>query len=1044
MAGNDEVLSCRLDQATHAGRVEGPTNTKNRIKKVDVDDTSSEDSLDLTSGAGRHNKNFMSRSFLEKRLEKANKRVLQHQSYIQLVEDRLASLELAMSRIGEQQEYRKGNSDNVFRPARPDTSHRFPKDGSNTSIQVALVAQIVRIPMAEFRPPLPKGIDGRDSSDSRINLTAEPLHSPPHVIKVAITAPSEPSSRRRPRSRYPSVPLAGVHEDRTEPAGDPDLLACVPERVRIRSTILLKTLEKITEGKFAVPRSAGKHHTRDTRRPTYADEKGIPTLLEHQPMIEEKSTPPDEDITISREASDHLRLLVELFDVDLKGLFQLRHQIKNGALSTIAFADLWHLFSHGEEVCSSSDHAQMYRVFHFTGGRRYLSDKQRDHKRVIRQPRERSRYAERTRAREREQDYYDNDNDNGVQHLTPSRRTNDFLVQCFSFDFDGVDYGPTQKTFGISWYEGEVPINSLNIFPQRFQHMKSGNHSQASLLLLTKKKLIERGKRFVKLSKVAHQQYKGLTIDNGDEIDSQVIIDFALGLLQNRDLWNITFGLRKPIEADTRETKEESAWADIRYPRKDSCSTPGCCDNDYIHVDDEMDLGHVRDMISEQENILNRFSNPDVLTDEDYMLFPIRVIGFVLRDRTWAMLDIDKIIDVQPSKAGLDALWLPKSHKRSLLALVMSHPGAITSSSATRPDDQTQFDLIAGKGKGLVVLLHGAPGVGKSSTVESIASHTHRPLFPITCGDLGETANEVDSKLKSTFQLAHKWGCILLLDEADVYLQRRNKTDMQRNSIVSVFLRNLEYNSGIVFLTTNRIGTIDPAFKSRIHMSLYYPALDEEATREIWKWHIMNVAKSRKDMVVEKKEIFKFALTHFAELQREKAVWNGRQIRNAFQTAVALAEYDVFKMNEEYKVDAQPRLKAEHFEQVARASMDFDKYLQAVLGGHSDSDSDLARRAQERLEDSHDGQALRGESTQRGGRAGIASVPKIPRSPALPVRRADDFRGDDWDDPDNKLSGSVEDDEDWTEDRSPAARSRPAEESRPESAAKRASRNGRN
>lgn len=41
-----------------------------------------------------------------------------------------------------------------------------------------------------------------------------------------------------------------------------------------------------------------------------------------------------------------------------------------------------------------------------------------------------------------------------------------------------------------------------------------------------------------------------------------------------------------------------------------------------------------------------------------------------------------------------------------------------------------------------------------------------------------------------------------------------------------VFLRTLEYYAGILFLTTNRVALFDDAFKSRIHMSLYYPALD--------------------------------------------------------------------------------------------------------------------------------------------------------------------------------------------------------------------------
>jgi hypothetical protein len=37
----------------------------------------------------------------------------------------------------------------------------------------------------------------------------------------------------------------------------------------------------------------------------------------------------------------------------------------------------------------------------------------------------------------------------------------------------------------------------------------------------------------------------------------------------------------------------------------------------------------------------------------------------------------------------------------------------------------------------------------------------------VTCGDIGETASEVQESLDYNFQLAHKWGCVLLLDEAE-------------------------------------------------------------------------------------------------------------------------------------------------------------------------------------------------------------------------------------------------------------------------------------
>ena len=78
-------------------------------------------------------------------------------------------------------------------------------------------------------------------------------------------------------------------------------------------------------------------------------------------------------------------------------------------------------------------------------------------------------------------------------------------------------------------------------------------------------------------------------------------------------------------------------------------------------------------------------------------------------------------------------------------------------------------DFIFGKGRGLLILLHGEPGVGKTATAEAVAQSTRRPLFPISCSDL--TAGwEVEERLEDIFRLAHLWDCVLLLDEADVFL----------------------------------------------------------------------------------------------------------------------------------------------------------------------------------------------------------------------------------------------------------------------------------
>lgn len=169
---------------------------------------------------------------------------------------------------------------------------------------------------------------------------------------------------------------------------------------------------------------------------------------------------------------------------------------------------------------------------------------------------------------------------------------------------------------------------------------------------------------------------------------------------------------------------------------------------------------------------------------------------------------------------------------------------------------------------------------------------------------------------------------------------------MRRNSVVSVFLRVLEYYSGILFLTTNKVGHFDEAFKSRIHVALYYPPLDEKSAMEIWKMNLQRLIEHRHNFDAEVKEITKYAKRHYRTLEKSKrATWNGRQIKNAFQTAIALAEFDA-KMEHKSK----PVLRTKHFEVVARASEGFDYYLSMIHG----TDADRAKREGMRFDDPRD------------------------------------------------------------------------------------------
>lgn len=91
------------------------------------------------------------------------------------------------------------------------------------------------------------------------------------------------------------------------------------------------------------------------------------------------------------------------------------------------------------------------------------------------------------------------------------------------------------------------------------------------------------------------------------------------------------------------------------------------------------------------------------------------------------------------------------------------------------------------------MLLSGPPGVGKTLTAESVAEVMRVPLYVLSAGDLGTRASTVEENLKDILRIVPKWGAVLLLDEADVFMEARNSTDLARNELVSIFLRMLEY-----------------------------------------------------------------------------------------------------------------------------------------------------------------------------------------------------------------------------------------------------------
>jgi hypothetical protein len=174
----------------------------------------------------------------------------------------------------------------------------------------------------------------------------------------------------------------------------------------------------------------------------------------------------------------------------------------------------------------------------------------------------------------------------------------------------------------------------------------------------------------------------------------------------------------------------------------------------------------------------------------------------------------------------------------------------------------------------------------------------------------------------------------------------------QRANMSTVFLRVLEYYSGILFLTTNRIGVIDEAFKSRIHVSLRYPSLDLPSTTSIWKNLLNVISRDNQTQAIkvefDENDLLDFAETHFRDHEAEKTTWNGRQIRNAFQTAIALGRTDRIKLLEKKHLTEEQAekigkkkgkekylkiyLTRENFTKIAKTANEFEEYMVNVRG----------------------------------------------------------------------------------------------------------------
>ncbi|EXJ70039.1 uncharacterized protein A1O5_07112 [Cladophialophora psammophila CBS 110553] len=508
-----------------------------------------------------------------------------------------------------------------------------------------------------------------------------------------------------------------------------------------------------------------------------------------------------------------------------------------------------------------------------------------------------------------------------------------WTLLAWTYDWNGSIFKRRPLRLEFEYFDGTKPITSLPYYPFQF-HEQQGS---------VRENLIQQGIKYRKFctatqgsrlfdyrgdALLVKKGFSGVQADDDMDDDARRFFDSELEYMRRRR--HSRFSQKgaphpKSANVDSRVmvdfesyfvfgpsvARVGALWPDDDNPQ---CNCNDCQENDLLNES-------FRTKYDEEACQKGKWE------DEQYMLCPPRVLGYVLGDKQWAQLQVSllaKIPDKDPEDAWSTRLKLADDGKtkKMILDLVEGH-----GKSDLSEDNRLEVDdIIARKGKGLVILLYGPPGVGKTSTAETVALAARKPLFAISVADVGTKAKNVEANLKKIFDLATSWQAILLIDEADVFLESRGQgvaANTERNALVSVFLRVLEYYQGILMLTTNQIAKFDVAVQSRIHVAFKYVSLNEDQTMGIFGGFLGPLAK--KGLVKDWDDIKEWLLEDVVKMG-----FDGRQIRNIVTSALGLA-----------RAQGKSRLEKSHIKLVLNNVKDFkdefikqfEKYKTEQAGG---------------------------------------------------------------------------------------------------------------
>ncbi|KAI2629533.1 P-loop containing nucleoside triphosphate hydrolase protein [Hypoxylon sp. NC1633] len=376
-----------------------------------------------------------------------------------------------------------------------------------------------------------------------------------------------------------------------------------------------------------------------------------------------------------------------------------------------------------------------------------------------------------------------------------------WIIDAEYVDWNGEESGYKTVSVRIDGFDKYRRITSLPIFPTSYLSDEAATGTA----------LIERGRKFEKMRGCRFMVCKGtkITLETKTpqmrSVAGRVCVDaYAYYHSQN---------LVKPTLRTLQRAYEKSAGAAKKDKRADATDGATTSPPPVSRI-----LGG--------RPPAERSQDLRPLTDDECLMASPWVVAFDFKSKDWSNVCVDDLEDVTWNDQAFKKLVLPDNQKEITWDFI----------EGKRIMDASHFDdFVENKGRGLIILMLGPPGVGKTFTAEAVAEKARVPLYAMSAGDLGTKLADVEEALERALGLCHMWNAMLLLDEADVFMSTRRGDSLDRNELVSIFLRLLEYYEGTMFLTTNRVDSMDHAFQSRIDLFLPYGELSSHTRREIWE-----------------------------------------------------------------------------------------------------------------------------------------------------------------------------------------------------------------